>query len=392
VATKKRSTRAGSRPAPGPTSFDDDLGFPEEELEKLFADALAEDAPPKPAADGRPKGAARQTAPELADLDLDLGDLEAALHSGFDAVSDVDDASGEFDELDRELARALADDDDEDDEDLAASMKRLLAESMGPTHLLDDDDDDLPEVDAVPVEEILGLGDDGAIEFPDERAVEVARLRSRIHELERATALASLELRTKDDRVETLEQQVIAATRQSANVTREFESFRRRAEREREDLRKFAAEKVLKEFLGVYDNLGRALAHAGGARETALGEGVHMILGQFSGALRRCGVEEHPSEPGDPFDPQWHEAVGQEHSEYPEGRIVRRMHAGFALNDRLLRAAMVTVSRGPGGPAGEVVATDPNVPAVLVPEPEAAEEPPPESKKKARRSKKAHKE
>ena|GEM_PF-547963 len=373
MARKKRASRASSRTASGSGSLsDDDLGFPEEELEALFADALADSSgssspqkPDKDAVAGRPKTARKQPPPD--DLDIDLEELANDLSGAFDAVPMDLDASGEFDELDRELAQALADDDDDGDEDLEASMKRLLAESFGDKATLPDADDEfIPEVQAHPVEEILGLGDDGAVSFDDERAVEIARLRARIHELERGAALLELELRTKDDRVEGLEHQVVAATRQAAGIGREFEAFRRRSDRDREDLKKFAGEKVLKEFLVVYDNLGRALDHSGDDRDGPLGQGVSMILGQFTAALRRCGVEEVASDPGEVFDPQWHEAVGQEHSrDVPEGSIVRRMHVGFTLNERLLRAAMVTVSRGPGAQNAEGgVPTDPNIPSV----------------------------
>ena len=341
-------------------SLDDDLGFPEEELERLFADALADHQPQKPSANaGRTKQAKKQPPPPDLD-DLEVSGLDASASSGFDAVPFGRDASGKFSELDRELAMAL-DDDDDDDDDLETSMKRILADTLDPTEL--EEVGLASEIESLPLEQILGLGDDGAVEFPDDRAVELARLRARIHQLESNSALAALELRTKDDRVDTLEQQVIAATRQAAGIGREFESFRRRADRERDDLRKFAAEKVLKEFLVVFDNLGRALDHAGDDHESPLWQGVHMILGQFTSALNRCGVEEVSCDPGDQFDPQWHEAVGQEHSDLPDGSIVRRMHTGFTLNARLLRAAMVTVSRGPSVSDEEVRATEPTVPS-----------------------------
>ncbi|MCO4771511.1 MAG: nucleotide exchange factor GrpE [Deltaproteobacteria bacterium] len=349
---------------------DDDLGFPEEELEALFAAALADNEPatktqsaPDP---GRPRSAKRQSPPPELFGDIDI-DVEAELNSAFDAVPEGTDATGEFDELDRELAMALAGEDDED-QDLEASMKALLADSMddgpsdgSPTSLTSLDSMsgiDLESVEPLPMDVIMALGPDGAVPISDERDVDLARLRSRVHELERNAALLELELRTKDDRVETLEQQVIAATRQSAGITREFDAFRRRSDRDKDDLKKFAAEKVLKEFLVVFDNLRRALDHSGEAREGAFGKGVEMTVGQFLAALRRCGVEEVNSSPGEVFDPQWHEAVGQEHSDdIAEGAILNSMMAGFTLNDRLLRAAMVSVSRGPAGEKTEPAPT-----------------------------------
>ncbi len=341
MATKKRSTRAAARPAPISVDSDDDLGFPEEELEALFAQALADSEPASKATAQRTRPPKLQTPPPIDLDDLGLDDLDDLLNSGFDAVPEGFDATGRYEDLDRDLTEAL-----DEDEDLEVSIDVLLEDEN--SSLDEAEEDALDEIEVMPVEEILALGDDGAVPIEDERDVQIARLHSRVHELERLVALASLEQRTKDDRVEVLEQQVVAASRQSAGIGREFEAFRRRAERERQDLKKFAAEKVLKEFLVVFDNLRRALEHAGDDRDGPLGEGVEMTLGQFQSALRRCGAEEVASDPGTPFDPQWHEAVGQEFSdEIAEGQILHSMLTGFTLNERLLRAAMVTVSRGP---------------------------------------------
>ncbi len=342
MATKKRSTRASARPASASVDIDDDLGFPEEELEALFAQALADNEPASEAPASRTRPAKAQAPPPI-DLDgLGLDDLDDLLNNTLDAVPDGFDATGEYEALDRDLAEAL----EEEDEDLEVSVQVLLDDENSSHD--ESDEEALEEVEVMPIEEILALGDDGAVPIEDERDVQVARLRSRIHELERRAALASLEQKTKDDRIEGLEQQVVAATRQSAGITREFEAFRRRSDRERQDLKKYAAEKVLKEFLVVFDNLRRALEHSGDDRNGPLGEGVEMTLGQFQSALRRCGVEEVASDPGTTFDPQWHEAVGQEFSdEIAEGQILNSVLTGFTLNERLLRAAMVTVSRGP---------------------------------------------
>ncbi len=397
-------------------STDDDLGFPEEELEALFASALADHKPAKtsPAKPKHAKGTPRQAPPTEEDL-FDLSDLERELDSAFDVMPAFDDGTGEFDALDRELASAVAEE-DEDEEDLEESLRKLFGETsseieaigtadldslatgqidmltgeldslatgdldslgaeippegnadhadsfpgLGTTEI-DDLLADLGDLDTpAPAGEVLAVGDDGPIPLEDPRDAELARLRSRIHSLEGKARHHGMEMRTKTDRVEALEQQVVAATRQAAAARREFENFRRRTEREKDDLKKFGAEKVLKEFLVVFDNLNRALAHAGADRDGALGQGVQMTLGQFSNALRRCGVEEVASAPGDVFDPQWHEAVGQEFSDsIPEGRICQSMLTGFTLNERLLRAAMVTVSRGPSPSTEEEAATLP---------------------------------
>ena len=279
------------------------------------------------------------------------------------AAGDTGPSERGFDELDRELKQALDDEDEADEGDLQAEMEKLLAESFGVGDASDSDGDlGFPDFDDEADAQILAednsldsgdgevfaAGDDGTAAMPMELREENEALRAQVIELSRALSLRDLELRTAEDRVDTLEQQVIAAARQSAGVSREFEAFRRRMERDKEELHKFAGEKTIKEFLGVFDNLERALAHAGEERAGPLGEGVEMTLGQFMAALRRCGAERVTADPGTEFDPQFHEAVGQEPSDTVDaGLISQQMQAGFTLHTRLLRASMVTVSSGP---------------------------------------------
>ncbi len=410
VASNKRAqTGAPARmPNPSPPADDLDLGMDEDELEALFAQALESTSRTvkvtpsrKPPADdfdlddlkigdedsihihiddsedlrediARLFGAPAKRVPEDGDDlrlpplddddDNDFGLPEAddilATLDGFDdaraTAKTTGDESGGFDELDRELQAALDDDDDAEEDILQAAMERLLAESFGVSDRQPGEDISLPEIPQEDGDdEILALGDDGAISIGDLKDAEIGSLRAQVSELARALTVKDLEIRTQEDRIDGLEQQMVAATRQAAGIGREFESFRRRAEREKEDLKKFAAEKTLKEFLTVFDNLDRAIQHAGADRTTGLGQGVEMILGQFSAALRRCGAQEVPSGVGETFDPQWHEAVGQEYSdELAAGEIAKQLVAGFQLNGRLLRAAMVSVSRGPA-PAAE---------------------------------------
>lgn len=354
----------------------------DEDLDTLFAEALA-------ASEERGKKKKTSTTPTAMDDDgyFDLEDPDQSIHIMVDDDSNVRSAASEEDEpnhgpefsiddldflksletpaspapaskvnntlddLDAELRAALAEDDGgagaDDDDDLQAEMEKLLAQSF--QGMVSDDDPDLgfPEIDDEDDdEEILAMGDDGP--SPAAARDDSVRYRNQIAELSRLLSTRDLELRTVEDRVETLESQMVAAARQSANIGREFESFRKRAERERSDLEKFAGEKVIKEFLGVFDNLERALEHAGVQRDSPLGQGVDMIVGQFRGALKRCGVEPVDSAAGVEFDPNFHEAVGQEHHDtVAAGGILSEMQAGWVLNGRLVRAAMVTVSQGP---------------------------------------------
>src|SRR5690606_7598114 len=99
----------------------------------------------------------------------------------------------------------------------------------------------------------------------------------------------------------------------------------------------------------VIDNLERALAHAGGAEgeARAILEGVTLVLRQFGQALERCGVS--PIDAMDqPFDPNVHEAVGQEETaERPPGTVVQVLQKGYLMGERLLRPSLVVVSRAP---------------------------------------------
>ena len=348
MAKNKRTPKAAP-PAAG--LEDDDLGFPEEELEQLFAQALAAGASKKSAAASKPRSQkpaeetlpspSQDDEPRLPDELFDIDDSEFGEELGM--VPTDHDPSGMFEDVDRELQEALAEAELDDDE-LDASLRELIDGGMVGTP-----PDAPPQHRHSSPEEILGLGDHGAIPLHlEDTSAEATRLQREVADLKRQRSMQDLELRTAKDRITALEQQVIAATRQAAGTRREFEAYRRRMERERDDLKKFAAEKVIKEFLVVNDNLARALEHAWADRDGALGQGVEMILDQFVSALKRCGVTEVESAPGQPFDPQWHEAVGQEFSDtIPPGNIVNRMHQGFTLNERLLRAAMVTVSKGP---------------------------------------------
>jgi len=129
----------------------------------------------------------------------------------------------------------------------------------------------------------------------------------------------------------------------------ELENYRKRAQRDRQDLLKFGNENILRELLPVIDNLDRAVQHA---RETegdnqGLIQGVEMTLGQFSRVLEKFQVIPFDSL-GEMFDPARHEAMGQyETSDYPPNAIAQELQKGYLLHDRLLRPAMVMIAKTP---------------------------------------------
>jgi molecular chaperone GrpE len=130
----------------------------------------------------------------------------------------------------------------------------------------------------------------------------------------------------------------------------DLENFRRRAVREKEELRLFATSRVLEDLLPVLDNLGLGLAAAKqpGADLKVLSGGVDMVLTQLKSALANHGLKEiNPA--GQPFDANLHESISAQPSEaVPEGSVVTVVRNGFSLNGRLLRPASVIVSSGSG--------------------------------------------
>lgn len=128
----------------------------------------------------------------------------------------------------------------------------------------------------------------------------------------------------------------------SVRTLADFDNFRKRNERERDEIRRYAATEAIREFVGVVDNLERALSAGGSADD--LKRGVELIARQMQEALRRVGVQEVAAE-GAPFDPAVHEAVSREESaDVTAPTVIAAFQRGYLLYDRLLRPAMVRVA------------------------------------------------
>jgi molecular chaperone GrpE len=132
----------------------------------------------------------------------------------------------------------------------------------------------------------------------------------------------------------------------------EFDNFRKRVEREREDVRLAGVEEIIRDLLPVLDNFERALQHAEDDSGAFL-QGVEMIAKQLWDTLERRGVEEiNPV--GRPFDPELHEAVQRvEDGEHPPGTVAWVMLKGYLMGERLIRPAMVGVAVEPNDSNGE---------------------------------------
>lgn len=134
----------------------------------------------------------------------------------------------------------------------------------------------------------------------------------------------------------------------------EFDNYKRLAQRDQRDQIRFGNEQLLKELLPVVDNLERAIKAAkDGGSGDGLIQGVDLTLKQLNGALGKFGVQAITTV-GQPFDPSGHQAVASVPSDHvPEQHVVEEFQRGYRLHDRILRAAMVTVSTGAASNEGE---------------------------------------
>jgi len=133
-------------------------------------------------------------------------------------------------------------------------------------------------------------------------------------------------------------------------TTADFENFKKRAAREKQDAIKFANEGLLQKLIPVLDNFDMALSAAQNAQADgaqSLHTGINMIYQQLKNLLVETGLEEVDAA-GKRFDPNLHEAVSQkETADVPEGQVVEQLRKGYKLRERLLRPASVIVAKSP---------------------------------------------
>jgi molecular chaperone GrpE len=136
-------------------------------------------------------------------------------------------------------------------------------------------------------------------------------------------------------------------------TTADFDNFKKRAARERQEAIKFANESLIQKIVPVLDNFEMALAAAQSSSTDgmkSLSEGVAMIHAQLRQALAESGLEEI-SAIGQVFDPNLHEAVSQQESrEIAEGHVLQQLRKGYKLRERLIRPATVIVAKPPSEP------------------------------------------
>ncbi len=151
------------------------------------------------------------------------------------------------------------------------------------------------------------------------------------------------------EEVESLAAQLEERTNQYKRIAADFDNFRRRTQKEKEDLEQQVKRNTLSELLPIVDSFERARSHVKPQtdQEAAIHKSYQGVYKQLVDGLKRIGVA--PMRPeGKPFDPSLHEAVLREPTDqYPEGTVVEELIRGYLLGDLVLRHAMVKVAAAP---------------------------------------------
>jgi molecular chaperone GrpE len=156
-------------------------------------------------------------------------------------------------------------------------------------------------------------------------------------------------LKEMEDQVESLKKEAAENHDRLLRMAAEFENYKKRATREMNDFRKFANESFAKAMLPVVDSMDLAIESSSNDKHVSnsMVEGVNMTLKEILKVFEQFGVRRFESI-GNTFDPNLHQAVMQEETDaFPENTVSKELQKGFMIHDRLLRPAMVVVSKKP---------------------------------------------
>ncbi|WP_141618875.1 nucleotide exchange factor GrpE [Myxococcus sp. AB036A] len=192
---------------------------------------------------------------------------------------------------------------------------------------------------------------------------DVAALRQEVESLKAQLEFSQAKGRETMERLREAHERAKEAQERTVRHAADLENYRKRAQKEKEEVQRFGSEKLLKDLLPVMDNLDRAIDAAAKSPDLdSFEKGVAMTRKSFEDALGRHGVKGFSAK-GQVFDPRVHEAIQQvETADVPAGHVAYEVVRGFYLNERLVRPAMVVVARAPAEP---VAAAEP--PAVAEP-------------------------
>lgn len=256
-------------------------------------------------------------------------------------------------------------DGDEDSEESDSADEELEIETDDSVNTEPEEEDPLflsPEDDEGEVFE--ATGSKPVIEVLDAPPVKDAK-DERIEELERRLAELEERVSANDEEITGLQRERDDLKARLLRSAADMDNFRKRKEREKEELRKYGSDKIVSDLLPAVDNLERALEHAEKtAEESSISDGVRMVHRQLISSLEKHGIQSFESV-GEKFDPQRHEAIQQiETTEFDTNVVMQEFQKGYFIHDRLLRPALTVVAKRIDPP-----------PAEVEPEPEAEVEP-----------------
>ena len=213
-----------------------------------------------------------------------------------------------------------------------------------------------PELEAALREASEAINEEGHVKGSEEPAAEEPAAEEPATE-EPATEEFS------DEEIERMAGQLVENRDKYVRLLADFDNFRRRAHKERQDVIQYGHENLVKDLLSTVDNLDRAIEHAQQSEDGDLGSllrGVELVQRELYAALAKHEVQVIDAE-GCPFDPSLHEAMSQvQDDSVPPNSVVEVLEKGYRLRDRLLRPARVVVAKPPAdADGGEVVAKPP---------------------------------
>ena len=149
--------------------------------------------------------------------------------------------------------------------------------------------------------------------------------------------------REQVEQMELAVKQLASVKDQYTRLGAEYDNYRKRTTKEKDNIYQDAKADTIKAFLAVYDNLERAAAAEGG-EDSPHKKGLEMIFAQFKDILAKQGVTEIEAK-GQPFDPEKHNAVMHIDDEnYGENEVAQVFQAGFAMGNKIIRHAIVQVA------------------------------------------------
>ncbi|OGC13410.1 nucleotide exchange factor GrpE [candidate division WOR-1 bacterium RIFOXYC2_FULL_37_10] len=163
------------------------------------------------------------------------------------------------------------------------------------------------------------------------------------------------ELTTVQNDLEALKEEIIKKENENKELKdkflrtlADFDNYKKRISKEKEDLLKFGNETLICELLPVLDCFDHAIASAKKSNDENIIKGIELVKKQMIDTLLKLGVQEIESL-DKPYDPHFHEAMSKQESDKPENTIIQELRKGYILNEKLIRPAMVIVSAEKGG-------------------------------------------